>query len=156
RVHAKTGSLSSTISLSGYIDNQYDNRRYYFSFKANRSSIDQTATRNAIDECVVLLGARGTPLCPQILSVTNIGNGTSLRISWSDEGFVRTAYKVYSGTDGVTFNSSFLFGPAIHSFTDNSLTPGQKKYYRISVIGAGGESQPSRVYGAQAGIGRSR
>src|SRR5690606_20816522 len=59
RVHAKTGSLSSAIALSGYIDNPYDNRRYYFSFMANRSSIDQAATRAAIDECVVLMGARG-------------------------------------------------------------------------------------------------
>ncbi len=64
QVHAKTGSLSISIALSGYLDNKYDNRRYLFSFIGNKTSIDQTSTRDAIDDCVVLLGARGVPVSP--------------------------------------------------------------------------------------------
>jgi hypothetical protein len=53
-VHGKTGSLRTAISLSGYIDNRYDNERYLFSFIANQAAIDQNATRRAIDNSVVL------------------------------------------------------------------------------------------------------
>ncbi len=155
-VRAKTGSLSVAIALSGYIINKYDNRRYYFSFMGNRSGIDQAATRDAIDDCVVLIGGRGEPLSPQLVSVTNVGNGTSLNIAWSDEKFVRTGYRLYSSADGITFNAPILLGPTTHSYTENGLVPGQKRYYRVSVVGAGGESQPSRVYGAQVSSGKSR
>jgi D-alanyl-D-alanine carboxypeptidase len=56
-VHAKTGSLSRSIGLSGYIQNIYTSRRFFFSIIANHSSgIDQTATRQAIDEIVGLFG----------------------------------------------------------------------------------------------------
>ena len=52
-VHAKTGSLSITISLSGYVDNPHNGQRYFFSFLANNSAgIDQTTTRQAIDDAV--------------------------------------------------------------------------------------------------------
>ena len=57
QVHAKTGSLRTSIALSGYLINPYDQQRCLFSFIANRSSIDQTATRQAIDEAVVLFAA---------------------------------------------------------------------------------------------------
>lgn len=156
KVHAKTGSLSISIALSGYIDNKYDNRRYLFSFVANRASIDQTATRNAIDACVVVLGGRGEPLSPQLLAVTNIGNGTSLKISWSDEKFIRTGYKLYPSADGINFNAPITLATNIQSYTDAALLPGQKKYYRVTVVNGSGESQPSRVYGAQAGSVRSK
>jgi D-alanyl-D-alanine carboxypeptidase/D-alanyl-D-alanine-endopeptidase (penicillin-binding protein 4) len=49
QVHAKTGSLSSSIALSGYIDNKYDNQRYLFPSHNDQSGIDQTNTRQAID-----------------------------------------------------------------------------------------------------------
>lgn len=153
QVHAKTGSLSSSIALSGYIDNQYDNRRYFFSFIGNDSSgIDQTATRDAIDDCVVLFGARGVPTSPQLLAVTN--NGNTLTATWSDEKFIRTGYRLYSSSDGVTFEAPINLGANVHSST-SALSPGTKRYFRVTVVGSGGESPPSRVYGAQAGAARS-
>jgi D-alanyl-D-alanine carboxypeptidase len=42
RVHAKTGSLSDTISLSGYIDNKYSGRRFIFSFIRGRPARPST------------------------------------------------------------------------------------------------------------------
>jgi len=63
-VHAKTGTLIDTIALSGYIDNPNDGRRYLFSFMANNVS-NQTATRQAIDDCVILWGRAAIPQTPE-------------------------------------------------------------------------------------------
>src|SRR5207248_6892601 len=95
QVHAKTGSLSISIALSGYIDNKYDNQRYLFSFIGNKTSIDQTSTRQAFDDAVVLFGARGVPISPELSQVISRANGTSLKLTWSDEKFIRTGYKIY-------------------------------------------------------------
>lgn len=151
QVHAKTGSLSISIALSGFIDNPYDNRRYLFSFIANKTSIDQASTRDAIDDCVVLLGARGVPISPELTQVRSQPNGTSLRLTWSDEKFIRTGYRVYASTDGVTFGAPINVASNVQSYTESGLAAGTKKYYKVAVVGTGGESKASRVYGAQAG-----
>lgn len=151
QVHAKTGSLSISIALSGYIINKYDNHRYYFSFIANNSAgIDQTSTRNAIDSCVVLMGARGVPTSPRIWTALNSGNN-SITVHWTDEGFVHIGYRLYTSSDGITFNSPVTLGSSALSYIDGALTAGIKRYYRVSVVGSGGESPFSRVYGAQVG-----
>jgi D-alanyl-D-alanine carboxypeptidase len=152
-VHAKTGSLSISIALSGYIDNPNDNQRYLFSFIGNNSSIDQASTRQAMDDSVVLFGARGVPLSPQLTQVSSQPNGTSLKVSWSDEKFVRTGYRLYSSADGVSFGAPLSLGSAVQSYTDSNLAPGTKRYYKVSMVGTGGESKASRIYGAQAGGG---
>ncbi|MFN7138293.1 MAG: D-alanyl-D-alanine carboxypeptidase, partial [Limisphaerales bacterium] len=156
RVRAKTGSLSSAISLSGYVDNPNESRRYFFSFIGNLTSINQTATRQAIDDCVVLLGGRGVPISPEILSVTNNGTGNALTITWSNEGFIRTGHRLYSSTNGVTFGQPISLGANVFSYTDTSLAPGDKRFYQVTVVGNGGESLPSRVYGGQTGASRSQ
>ncbi len=151
QVHAKTGSLSISIALSGYIINKYDNRRYYFSFISNNSSgIDQTSTRNAIDSCVVLMGARGVPTSPHLLTVTNAGNN-SIKVTWSDEGFIHTGYRIYISSDGLNFNGPVNLASTVLSYIEGGLAPGMKRYYKVSVVGTGGGSPFSRVYGAQVG-----
>lgn len=151
QVRAKTGSLSVSIALSGYIDNKYDNQRYFFSFIANRTSINQSATRRAIDDAVVLLGARGVPFSPQLMRVASRPDGTSLQLTWSDEKFIRTGYRIYASPDGINFGPPLNVGAAVHSYVDSGLAPGTRRYYKVSVVGAGGESKPSRIYGAQSG-----
>ncbi len=150
-VHAKTGSLSISIALSGYIDNPHDNQRYLFSFIANKTAIDQTATRDAMDAAVVLFGQRGMALSPQLVRVSSGTNGTSLQLAWSDEKFIRTGYRVYSSSNGVNFNAPVNVAANVQTYSDTGLTPGAKKYYMVSVVGSGGESKPSRIYGAQVG-----
>jgi D-alanyl-D-alanine carboxypeptidase/D-alanyl-D-alanine-endopeptidase (penicillin-binding protein 4) len=71
-VHAKTGSLRIAISLSGYINNLYDDQRYLFSLIANRTNIDQTATRQTIDNSVVLFGGPFRLVQPQVGWTSNI------------------------------------------------------------------------------------
>ena len=151
QVHAKTGSLSISIALSGYIDNKYDNRRYLFSFIGNKTSIDQTSTRQAMDDSVVLLGARGVPISPELAQVISQPNGTSLKLTWSDEKFIRTGYRIYASTDGTTFGAPINVASNVQSYTESALTPGTKRYYKVAVVGTGGESKGSRIYGAQAG-----
>ncbi|HOX59825.1 MAG TPA: D-alanyl-D-alanine carboxypeptidase [Candidatus Paceibacterota bacterium] len=151
QVHAKTGSLSISIALSGYIDNENDNRRYLFSFIANKADIDQSATRNAIDNCVVLLGARGVPVSPALTRVSSQPDGTSLKLTWSDEDFVRTGYRIYASPNGVTFGPPINVAANVHTYTDSGLTPATKRYYKVSVVSPGGESKASRTYGAQTG-----
>jgi D-alanyl-D-alanine carboxypeptidase len=151
-VHAKTGSLSISIALSGYLDNPYDNQRYLFSFLGNNSGgIDQTATRNAIDAAVVLFGARGVPISPQLLRVASRPDGTSLQLTWSDEKFVRTGYRIYASSNAVNFGPALNVAANVQSYVDPGLTPGTKRYYKVAVVGSGGESKASRIYGAQAG-----
>jgi D-alanyl-D-alanine carboxypeptidase len=151
QVHAKTGSLSISIALSGYASNKYDGQVYLFSFIANKTSIDQTATRQAMDNSAILFTARGVPISPELTQVASQPNGTSLKIAWSDEKFVRTGYKLYSSTDGITFGAPFNLAANAQSYIDSGLANGTKKYYKVSVMGTGGESKPSRIYGAQTG-----
>jgi D-alanyl-D-alanine carboxypeptidase len=150
-VHAKTGSLSISIALSGYVANKYDGQVYLFSLIANKTSIDQAATRQAMDDSVVLLTARGVPISPELTRVSSQANGTSLKIDWSDEKFVRTGYRLYSSSNGVNFSTPINLAANVQTYTDSGLTPGTKKYYKVSVVGTGGESKASRIYGAQAG-----
>jgi len=149
-VHAKTGSLSISIALSGYVANKYDGQVYLFSFIANKTSIDQASTRQAIDDSVVLLTARGVPISPKLTRVTSQPDGSSLKIDWSDEKFVRTGYRLYSSSNGVNFGAPISLAANTQSYTDTGLTPGTKRYYKVSVVGTGGESKASRIYGAQA------
>jgi D-alanyl-D-alanine carboxypeptidase len=65
-VHAKTGSLRISIALSGYLHNQYDGQRYLFSFLSNRTNIDQTATRNVIDNAVARVCGPFRMLQPEV------------------------------------------------------------------------------------------
>lgn len=151
RVRAKTGSLSIAISLSGYVDNPHDNQRYLFSFIANRSGINQSATRAAIDAAVVLYAQRGVPFSPQLRQVASGDDGRSIGLAWSDDGFVRTGYRVQTSDNGVDFGLPVNLSPFANTHTETGLEPGMARYYRVSVVGSGGESKPSRVYGAVAG-----
>ena len=65
-VHAKTGSLRTSIALSGYVNNRTDDQRYFFSFIANQTNIDQTTTRQAIDDAVVLFSGPFRVVQPQV------------------------------------------------------------------------------------------
>jgi len=131
QVHAKTGSLSISIALSGYIDNKYDNQRYLFSFIGNNASIDQTSTRQAIDDAVALFGARGVPISPELTQVSSQPDGTSLKVTWSDEGFIRTGYRLYSSADGLGFGAPINLASNVQSYTDGGLRRERKDITRF-------------------------
>ncbi len=59
-VHAKTGTLSISIDLSGYVDNPHNHNRYLFSFLSNNTTtnrINSRATRKALDDAVNVMAA---------------------------------------------------------------------------------------------------
>jgi D-alanyl-D-alanine carboxypeptidase len=59
-VHAKTGTLTGVVALSGYIYNVTDADIYLFSFLANNVS-DEVASRDAIDDAVLVMSQAGIP-----------------------------------------------------------------------------------------------
>jgi fibronectin type 3 domain-containing protein len=112
----------------------YSSRRYLFSHR--QQDRVETATRDAIDDCVVLLGARGVPISPELTQVISRPNGTSLKLTWSDEQFIRSGYRVYASTDGVSFGAPIDIASDVHAYTESGLAPGTKRYYKVTVVGA--------------------
>ncbi len=128
RVHGKTGSLSVTISLSGYVRNRHINERVYFSFLHNRSSsIDQAATRQAIDDAVRLLAAADVPTFqppgrPELFNLRKAGTMSSFIMQWTSAADA-DVYHVYRSVNGGEFElhalvnapSTFLLDPVENS-----------------------------------------
>lgn len=108
RVHAKTGSLSITISLSGYVDNKYNGVRYFFSFLVNNAAgIDQTDTRQALDDAVnVFAGVIPTT----IDSYTGNDGDRSMDIALPDAVNV-TEVDAQNGPNGSLSGWSSIAGP---------------------------------------------
>jgi len=80
RVHAKTGTLTNggTLALSGYVDNQYDGKRYFFSIYANNiPSASQDDTRNRIDTIAGYMCQTGLPSVDPPVAEVIVDNGTS-------------------------------------------------------------------------------
>lgn len=81
RIHAKTGSLSPVIALSGFINHPTDGKTYLFSFIANNVS-DQTSTRQAMDDAILVMAQSGIP---------ELGNGLpAVIVDNSDAGYAET------------------------------------------------------------------
>jgi hypothetical protein len=131
-VHAKTGSLRSAISLSGYVNNVYDDQRYLFSFIANRTNIDQTATRQAIDNAVVLFSGPFRVVQPQV--------------SWADSAVTFTwpaspghSYRVQfkntlSDPSWETLGSDITAASTTASGTDPGFGGVPQRFYRILLM----------------------
>jgi D-alanyl-D-alanine carboxypeptidase len=111
-VHAKTGSLSISIDLSGYVDNPHNGQRYFFSFLANNSAgIDQTTTRQAIDDAVnVVAGVIPTT----VDSYAGNDGDRSMHVLLPDAVNV-TEEDAQNGPNGSFLGWSSLGGPAAFS-----------------------------------------
>lgn len=81
-VHAKTGTLTGVVTLSGYIYNQTDNQIYLFSMLGNNVS-DDPATKDAIDDAVVVMAQTAIPN-------DGGGSGSQIIIDNGDAGFSLT------------------------------------------------------------------
>lgn len=118
QVHAKTGTLTNggTLSLSGYVDNQYDGKRYFFSIYTNNvPSAAQTDTRNRMDTIVSYICQSGLPsaaLADVIVDNTTAG-GFSSSTSW----FPSTSTAGYYGTNYHARATASLSDPATWSAT---------------------------------------
>ena len=116
RVHAKTGTLTNggTLSLSGYVDNQYDSKRYYFSVYTNNvPSSAQDDTRNRIDTIVGYLTQSGLPSATLAdVIVDNTDGGFTASTNWAtgtNPGYYGTNYRVRptaSVSDAATWSAT--------------------------------------------------
>ncbi|MEQ8820721.1 MAG: D-alanyl-D-alanine carboxypeptidase [Sumerlaeia bacterium] len=103
RVHAKTGTLTNgqTLSLSGYVDNLYDSKRYYFSIYCNSvPSSAQSDTRNRIDTIVGYMCQSGLPSVGAEVIVDNNTSAFIASSNWwsstSTSGYYGPNYQVRS------------------------------------------------------------
>ena len=131
-VHAKTGSLRTAISLSGYVNNQYDDQRYLFSFIGNRTNIDQTATRQALDNSVVLCGGPFRVLQPQVS-----WTGGSVAFTWpaSPGHSYRVQIKhALSDPDWQTLGSDIIATDTTASASDPGFGGVPQRFYRIWLV----------------------
>jgi hypothetical protein len=102
RVHAKTGTLTNggTLSLSGYVDNQYDSKRYYFSIYTNNvDSSVQTDTRNRIDTIVGYLCQSGMPNVDPPAAEVIVDNTDAAAVVPSTNWFPGTSIAGYYGSN---------------------------------------------------------
>ena len=128
-VHAKTGSLRTAIALSGYVNNQYDDQRYLFSFIGNRTNIDQTATRQAIDNSVMLFGGPFRVIQPQVS-----WTGGRVAFSWpASPGHVYRMQFKHTLSDPVwqTLGSDINVTGTTASGSDRGLSSVPQRFYRI-------------------------
>jgi D-alanyl-D-alanine carboxypeptidase len=128
-VHAKTGSLRTSIALSGYVNNQHDDQRYLFSFIANQTNIDQTATRQAIDDAVVLFSGPFRVVQPQVS-----WTGGTVGFSWpAIPGHrYRVQFKrTLSDPDWQTLGPDITAENQTASASDSGLGGMPQRFYRI-------------------------
>jgi D-alanyl-D-alanine carboxypeptidase len=131
-VHAKTGSLRTAIALSGYVNNRYDEQRYFFSFIANRTNIDQTAARQAIDNSVVLFGGPFRVVQPQV-SWTN----SAVAFTWpaSPGHSYRVQFKnTLSDLEWQTLGAEITATNTTASGSDPGLGGVPQRFYRIYLV----------------------
>ena len=103
RVRAKTGTLSISIALSGWIDNPFDDERYFFGLITNRSDINRTGTRVVVDNIVRVLGLRGVPLSPDLLHAGAPQGEEGLEVAWRTYFRAVDGYIVEASGDGQSF-----------------------------------------------------
>ena len=77
------------------------------------------------------------PFSPELETVKSRPNGTSTRLTWSDDGFIRTGYRLYTSSDGLTFNAPIDLASNVQVYTESALTSGTKRFYKVSVVGTG-------------------
>jgi hypothetical protein len=88
------------------------------------------------------------PVSPQLLAVTNSGNN-SITVSWTDEGFTHTGYKLYVSSNGINFNAPISLSSSALKYVDSGLYPGATRYYKVTVANSTNESGFSCIYGAK-------
>lgn len=79
------------------------------------------------------------PTAPSTLALT-VKSSSSIALSWKDNSANESGFKIERSTDGATFIQVSTAGAGIISYTDTSLSPSKKYYYRVCAYNAGGNS----------------
>jgi len=148
RVHAKTGTLHDTITLSGILYHPTDGHRYVFSILQN--DVDDSDEARAIaDDLVRVLaadhrGGPGRPNPPELSFVRSQAGG--LEVVWEPSAGA-TSYGVWISTDGKLWQNADAVQTTANSFS-LELPANEQRYARIRAFNASGWSESSDVYGA--------
>jgi D-alanyl-D-alanine carboxypeptidase len=160
RVFGKTGTLSDTITLSGYLENRHDGHRYRFSILWNAVTNQGTARALADDIVRVfagdLRGAGARPAAPELFHARSTGTPGVLDLRWSEvEG--ADGYLVWLSEDGRTWPRSQARLVRATRFLAGEVSAAQPTYVRVSARGANGlDGDPSAAYAATASGERAR
>ncbi len=150
RVHAKTGTLSDTICLSGYVVNPVDHRRYLFTFLMNDIGFSQSQARAAIDDAAELLAgninnlAGSVPPVPTLRRVRAGADGQSATVEWTSVSGA-TSYHLYQSATGFVWTT--YTNVLNTSATVSGLPAGQNCCFMVRAANAYGESRDSDTYG---------
>ena len=108
-VHGKTGSLSISIALSGCRGESKRQSAILFFVSLSRTTSRASTKRTQewpIAAAVVLFCARGVPISPNLDPASSAtATSNSITVKWTDEGFIRTGYRLYSGADAFTIGA---------------------------------------------------
>lgn len=152
-VHAKTGTLTNggTLALSGYVDNTYDGKRYYFSIYANNvpsQNKTQSDTLTRIDNIVKQMCQTGIPntaLAP--ITVDNTDAGFSASTNWfattSTPGYLGTNYlarATASVSDLATWNATLPTTGTYRVYARWTTDPNRATAAPYTVLHAGGST----------------
>lgn len=149
-VHAKTGTLTGVICLSGYVQNPIDQRRILFAFLMNDiSGFDNTTARAAIDDAVTVLagnidGLRGAVAnAPVLLSVVGDPILGEAQLIWTTVSGA-LSYNLYSSPDGSVW--TFEHTTSATSTSVGGLVNGDALSFCVRAVNGNGESKPSDAY----------
>ena len=77
--------------------------------------------------------------------------GAGIRVTWDDHSFDEDGFRVYYGTDGVTFPNVVGTGPNIQTVDICNLVDGQQYYFYVVAFNEAGEGNPTTIETAYAG-----
>jgi D-alanyl-D-alanine carboxypeptidase len=153
RVHAKTGSLTGVITLSGYVSNPIDNERYDFAFLMNDTTFVDADARGAIDDAVELLtgdlrtSSGLVPAAPTLRTVVADPASGTATLGWTASSGA-TSYRVEVSTTGTAWSTETTVAGLTAVVA--GLTPDKASSYRVRAVGPGGTSASSDAYGVRA------
>lgn len=79
------------------------------------------------------------PAAPSTLALT-VKSASSIALTWKDNSTTESGFKIERSTDGVTFTQVTSVAVGIVAYTDSSLSPSKKYWYRVCAYNAGGNS----------------
>lgn len=152
RLFAKSGTLSDTIALSGYLENRYDGQEYLISILQNDVA-NQATARDIADDVVRAIAknhrASAARLAPPKIARARGGVGKGfLEIQW-DEVANASGYLVWFSDNGRTWRRDDARLVKTTRFLAGTLPDVPVVYVRVTALDAAGlESDPSTTLAA--------
>jgi hypothetical protein len=79
-------------------------------------------------------------VAPTGLTATADGGAPNIVLTWDDRAYNESGYKIYRGTDGLTWTEIDDIPARASSYTDLGLTPGTQYYYYVAAYHGVGEA----------------